>query len=85
MSCNIVVPVQGKVHDTVMKIQALAQQYRAEFSGDDNAGTFSGYGITGNYSIDVPTMMATINITHHPFFLTCNQIQDRIINFLSKQ
>ncbi|MGZ3765603.1 MAG: hypothetical protein ACXVB0_09595 [Mucilaginibacter sp.] len=82
--CNFTIPFTGPASTLVQKAQAAVLAQGGTFSGNDTNGIFTvpvlGSSIIGSYSISGQNFSMTI--THKPFLITCNEIENYVKSHL---
>lgn len=80
MACDFTINFTGTADELVAKIKAKVLANSGTFTGDVNAGSFyisiALSHVDGTYMISGRSMM--VEITHKPFFLSCNQVKQYI-------
>lgn len=81
MSRTFTVPITGDADALVKKAQAVAQSNGATFTGDANAGQFSGSGVAGHYQRTGNQL--TITIDKKPFIMPWAMVESQIKGFFA--
>jgi hypothetical protein len=81
MAKTFTVEINGSPKALVQKAESAARASGARFSGDENAGRFSGSGVEGRHERSGATL--TITIEKAPFYATWGMIESRIRGFFA--
>jgi hypothetical protein len=81
MAKTFTVEIPGDPKALVQKAESAARASGADFSGDENAGRFSGSGVEGHYERAGSTL--TITIDKAPFYATWAMIEAKIRGFFA--
>lgn len=65
----------------VERARQTAAENDADFRGDEAAGTFSGHGVAGSYTIEGQTVHVTLE--RKPFFASWSMVEQRVGGFFS--
>jgi hypothetical protein len=81
MAKTFTVEISGDPKALVKKAENAARASGARFSGDENAGRFSGNGVEGRYERAGSAL--NITIEKAPFYATWGMIESRIRGFFA--
>ncbi len=81
MSKTFRVTFTGEPSELISKAKDVASSNGAYFSGDEDSGTFSGSGVSGNYVVEENTVIITVK--EKPFLAPWGLVENKIRAFFN--
>ena len=82
MARTLTITLDDDPKQLIAQAKEIAGQNGIDFEGDHEAGTYSGFGLEGDYQIQGSFL--TLNITKKPAFLPWNIIESKIKQFFKQ-